>query len=367
MKKASMDIHEERHIEDELERLRAEVDGPPNLDTLTLNIQRLTASIHASYIFENEGKSVLQMLCLLLSSTASGKFYGGWQEFAAELGLSTEQIRCIEYDFKGLEDPTYYVLLTYAQSPDGTLDKVFHALQKIKRLDVINRIKNYVDYFIKALTSTEADKDSFLKSKNIPRAPLVLRPIILMNENSRKHEDGNFNVSQDSEITEIRKKSSESAQTYGSVAMLTFVEDGADTAYHIAKVFRSREPKIGVVILQEQERYVYSRAEEFIDDCFMQVNYIVPILTKGYLETIDGHVNAQKQISTLDAKYSKYVYSLLRHEYVKNHCCNFRTRCIVPDKQLCNIHATPLHPTLQAWFKESDVESFADNILLRKF
>lgn len=54
--------------------------------------------------------------------------------------------------------------------------------------------------------------------------------------------------------------------------MLTFADDGLETAQHITKIFRSKEPKIGVLILQEQENYVYSRAEEFIDDCFKQVN-----------------------------------------------------------------------------------------------
>lgn len=53
--------------------------------------------------------------------------------------------------------------------------------------------------------------------------------------------------------------------------MLTFADDGLETAQHVAKIFRSKEPKIGVLILQEQENYVYSRAEEFIDDCFRQV------------------------------------------------------------------------------------------------
>lgn len=54
--------------------------------------------------------------------------------------------------------------------------------------------------------------------------------------------------------------------------MLTFADDGLETAQHITKIFRSKEPKIGVLILQEQENYVHSRAEEFIDDCFKQVN-----------------------------------------------------------------------------------------------
>lgn len=80
-------------VDPELEKLRREVDGPPNLDTVALNIQRAPTQIHAAYLFEHIGKLALQKLCLLLSSTATGKVYSGWQEFAAHLGLTMEQIR----------------------------------------------------------------------------------------------------------------------------------------------------------------------------------------------------------------------------------------------------------------------------------
>ena len=73
--------------------MRDEIDGPPNLDTVLLSIQRLSSQVHASYLFEREGKSILQKLCLLLSSTATGKKYADWQDFAAYLGLLEEQIR----------------------------------------------------------------------------------------------------------------------------------------------------------------------------------------------------------------------------------------------------------------------------------
>lgn len=60
-------------------------------------------------------------------------------------------------------------------------------------------------------------------------------------------------------------------QRYGCVVMLTFADDGLSTVECITKIFRSKQPRIGVLILQEQEKGVYSRAEEFIDDCFKQV------------------------------------------------------------------------------------------------
>lgn len=78
-------------------KLRREVNGPPNLDTVILNIQRVTRQIHAAYLFEQIGKPTLQKLCLLLSSTATDKIYNGWQDFAAHMGLSIEQIRVCKY------------------------------------------------------------------------------------------------------------------------------------------------------------------------------------------------------------------------------------------------------------------------------
>lgn len=61
-------------------------------------------------------------------------------------------VQCIDYDFKGLQDPTYYVLLTYVQSPEATMDKILSALQKIERFDVINEMKDYVHNLVSAVS-----------------------------------------------------------------------------------------------------------------------------------------------------------------------------------------------------------------------
>lgn len=44
----------------------------------------------------------------------------------------------------------------------------------------------------------------------------------------------------------------------------------------------------------------------------------------------------------------------------------FFIRCIVPDKDVYMIVQASLHPTLQAWFRESDIGDFVNNILLHK-
>ncbi|XP_034193673.1 uncharacterized protein LOC117610420 [Osmia lignaria lignaria] len=349
-----------RNIDPELEKLREEVDGPPNLDTVLLNIQRVTARIHASYLFENIGRPTLQQLCLLLSSTATGKAYSGWQEFASHMGLTMEQIRCIDYDFKGLQDPTYYVLLTYVQHAEATVDRIFSALEKMDRFDIINLIKDNISGLIDAVPQNNVTNESTIaKTKTIPRAPLVLTPIGTIQNIHRKESVDSEHMIQDN----VQK----SKQKFGCIVMLTFADDGLAIAQYIAKIFRSEKPRIGVVMLQEQEDYVYSRAEEFVDDCFKQVNFIVPILTQGYMERIKNprKVYIEDQ-NKLDAKYIKYIYSLLRYEYVNNQCVNYRVRCIVPDKEVYTVANANLHPTLQAWFRQSDIDAFTKHILLRK-
>ncbi|XP_076651162.1 uncharacterized protein LOC143358131 [Halictus rubicundus] len=336
------------HVDPELEKLRNEVDGPPNLDTVALNIQRATCRIHASHLFEQVGRPTLQKLCLLLSSTATGKPYSGWQEFATHMGLTIEQIRCIDYAFKGLQDPTYYVLLAYVQHDGATIDKILSALQQMHRFDVINQIKDNISNLLDAVQQETPVSDStILMTKSIPRAPLILTPL--------------------ESVQQMQTGAQKKKHSLGCIVMLTFAEDGLGTVEYISKLFRSHQAKIGVLILQEQERHVYSKAEEFIDNCFEQVNFIIPILTKGYLERIHNHTKIYSEDQNkLDSKYIKYIYSLMKLEYVKNVCVNFRVRCIVPDNEVHTILRANLHPIFQAWFKESCIDTFISNILLQK-
>lgn len=344
-------------IDTELEKLREEIDGPPNLDTLILNIQRATAQIHASYLFENIGKPTLKKLCLSLSSTATGKIYSGWEEFATHMGLTMDQIHCIDYNFKGMEDPTYYVLLTYAYQAEATIDKIFCALQKMDRFDIINIIKDNIFDLVDAIPQNiSTDESTIVRTNNIPRIPLVLTPVEVVQNIEKKTIDSEHTI-QDN----VQKKK----QQLKCKVMLTFAGDGLTTAQCIAKIFRSEKYRIGTVMLQELEHYVHSMAEEFVDNCFQQVDFIIPILTEGYIERIKNSKKIYMEDQyKLDAKYVKYIYSLSRYEYLNNRCFNYRVRCIVPDNNVHTVLNADLHPILQVWYRVSDIETFVENILL---
>ncbi|XP_044580663.1 uncharacterized protein LOC123262487 [Cotesia glomerata] len=160
------------------------------------------------------------------------------------------------------------------------------------------------------------------RPKILPRVPLVLKPLISENICSTNVPIKKLSSSN---ITSQKKKVNE--RSYGSIVMLTFTKDGEDISKNICRIFREQNPKIGVLILQEQEKFVYSRVEEFIDDCFKQVNYIIPILTTGYINHINNLTNTDDEESlfnNLDHKYVKYLYSLMCFEYCKNNCHNNR-------------------------------------------
>lgn len=345
-----------RNVDPELERLREEVGGPPNLKDVALNIQRATEQIHASYLFENIGKRTLQILCLRLSGTAKRKTYNGWQEFAAHMGISMEQIHCIDYCFTGLQDPTYFVLLAYVQHSGATIDKILIVLQKIERFDVINEIQDYIYDIVNGVSQdSKRNESNILIPGEIPRAPLVLTPINAIQRVQISNNNNSGNVSRDS----LQK----TKQPRGPTVMLTFASDASEIARKVAEIFRSKQPRIRVLILQEQEKYVYSGATEFIDDCYRQVDFIIPILSQGYVERINNPKETYiEDPNELDAKYARYIYCLLKYEFVWNECKNRRVRCIVPDKDVSIVMSTFLHPSLQIWFTESNIDDLSRTI-----
>ncbi|XP_063993388.1 uncharacterized protein LOC135171035 [Diachasmimorpha longicaudata] len=339
----------------------------PVIPLSVLNVMRLSSRIHTGYLFEPDGIPILKILCHLISSTPAGRTYSGWQDFGIHLHLTEAQLHYIKHHLRDHQSPAYYVLLIFVHSTDETMDKVLDALHKMNRLDVVDKLAETLTLFIKSL-SLNSQSTNILRPKSVSNIPEILRPIITSKKLSSTsgtqllHLEGN-DILMNYSSSLIREK-----QNYGSIVMLTFAEDGQNIMKSICQIFREKNPRIGVLILQEQEKLVNSRAEEFIDDCFKQVNYIIPILTKEYTDHINNLRNYGGKLgeNSLDSKYLHYIYSLLRFEYVKNNCSNHRVRCLVPDFYVTTMMKSDLHPVLQAWYRQSDIDEFATNILLKK-
>ena len=97
------------------------------------------------------------------------------------------------------------------------------------------------------------------------------------------------------------------------------------------------------------------------------MNYIVPILTEGYLMSLKGNSHHQgSSLSSIDSIYVKFIHDLMMKHYVQNNCKNNKFRCIIPDDQYLNIinhKHMELDPVLKVYLKESEVEQLACRML----
>lgn len=72
----------------------------------------------------------------------------------------------------------------------------------------------------------------------------------------------------------------------------------------------------------------------------MQVDYVIPIITEGYLWQIaprstsnssNEEFNIQQEQRSLDARYVRLIYVMMNDEYLRDRCVNYRIRPVVAD------------------------------------
>ncbi|KAL0269240.1 UNVERIFIED_CONTAM: hypothetical protein PYX00_007043 [Menopon gallinae] len=102
-----------------------------------------TSKIHAGFLFED--KKTLQDLCLFVGETQNKISDPGWEAFGHHLGLNPCVLKVINHNNFNKEDPTYNLLLAFVQFENATIGKVVQALLDIGRLDVITRIRKYLN------------------------------------------------------------------------------------------------------------------------------------------------------------------------------------------------------------------------------
>ncbi|XP_015523129.2 uncharacterized protein [Neodiprion pinetum] len=332
-------------------------------------LRQCTAKIHAECLFE--APEILQNICLFMSADPVTGFGSNWKKFADKLGLTNQQITVIERDYQAKHSSTWWVLLSFAYNANATVEKVLNVLEDMGRLDIIDKISDsmlrFADRVSEQHKSNEAEGSVLRSAAGIEWLPLVLRPL-----NSRENKlykipgitstlvnDGKF---VDSGIIDNTRPNIPLAMR----VMLTFASDGAEVAKRITKKFRQHEPRIGVLILKEQQDHVFIKSTEFINDCFEQVDTIIPILTKGYFDAINNPPTANEEESSfaLDERYVKYIYQSFTNELVRNDCLGRRVRCIFPEGTKRRDLRVD-HLSLRAWYREENIQDFI-NLLLRR-
>ncbi|XP_046385719.1 uncharacterized protein LOC124155716 [Ischnura elegans] len=384
----------------ELEAIRNSVKPPPNNDSRIDELIRKTRDIHVSFLFSPEGTRLRKELCLTLSSTKPSPFYSGWEDFGHHLGLDP---RIVNFSGIGIlrEDPTFYVVRAYADTEHGTIANLIVALRNIGRPDIIT--KNY-DLFIEFseeihrkyrsseesgyLSVSEGTVDSSNGSSeediqhNIIRYPYNLPavPSILSLHSVQQPErctQINIQVQHQKQEDQLIRAAPINIKTrvpaarpqYGIKVMLTFASDGYEIAKEVAKTMREKReglPRIGVLILQEQQAALAQDDQSFIAGAFQQVDYVIPIITREYIQRILNVENDYVSSTCVDDRYVRYIYVLMNTNYINNGCSNKKCTCIIPDEI---VHSMLKHPKIvneplfKVWHKVSGTEELCKILL----
>ncbi|XP_071448170.1 uncharacterized protein [Hetaerina americana] len=380
----------------ELEAIRNSVKPLPLNDAHIEELIKKNKDIHISFLFGPEGKRLHDELCLTLSSTKQSPIYSGWEDFGYHLGINPQ---VINYLGLGLtrEDPTYNIFRAFAYKENATIANVIEALKRIKRYDII--IKNcglFIDladevhrkYRISEESGYLSLSEGTVESSNgcseddvqptIIKSPynFATGPNILKSHSAEVPErcaQINIQVHHEKQEQQLvraapRSNTRETSSTpkYGVKVMLTFASDGYEVAKAAAKIMREKRdglPRIGVLILQEQLNALAQDDQLFISGSFNQVDYVIPIVTPQYLNRIINVENDDDADAyCVDAKYVRYIYTLMNTNFIKNGCLNKKCRCIIPNEFLHSILRHPLlsrEPLFKVWKKLSETEELS--------
>ncbi|KAF2894474.1 hypothetical protein ILUMI_11674 [Ignelater luminosus] len=324
----------------------------------------------ACLYYTEEGYLLLQNICLLLSGTKSTYLYAGWEDFGIKLGLEPIIIKAIKYSLH-MEDPASYVFLAYIQKEDATVENILFSLYEIKRHDILLEIKDLArkasDSILRKFNTDNTNK-GIIKPVVVPSGPFIFK-------NFSKSIQGSTNTKL---VTESLQRSiphtcqtkTDSKGRYTKTILLTYSNDADDFVKEL--LVRLRKPrgnaKLGILVLHEQQHKLSLCPEEFIYECFEQINYVFPIITKQYLEQITSNTNNTTNFSPLenpDHKYVKYIYRLINAHYLGNGCKNTKVRCIIPDGMVTNILKHPItkHSLFQIWIRLNKIDTLIDAIL----
>lgn len=370
----------------ELQELRESVlSQKVNYSEVAANIKDQVKQIHAGYLFLNHGgKIALAALCKVISSTPASPHFSSWKDLGSVLGISNLQLGCIEQLKYG--DPTELVLKTYSQHVDSTLDQIVSALQAINRFDAIIEAEDGLldlakiarQEQIKRTEDTEGiysifgkgTIDGILRPEYVEtlsyQLPITLRGFPEKSLFITEPLKCDVKLENSSAIIKKEKK-------FSKAVMLTFASDGEEIARKVAKQFRTPRGKhlpIGVLMLEDHAEKVLENPEKFIFHIFPQVHYVIPIITKGYLTSLENGAHQGSSLSSIDTQYVQFIHDLMMKEYIKNNCKNKRFRCIIPDEEfqsVLNHKHMEFDPVLKVYEKESESELLACRILKIKW
>lgn len=103
---------------------------------------------------------------------------------------------------------------------------------------------------------------------------------------------------------------------------------------------------------------------------YFQADYVVPIVTSGYLNSIkDRAPNIPNMTENLDFKYVQFIYSLIVNNYIHlTGCLNKKVRSVIPENQDPNVlMKISMYPDLMPWTNEINFDEVFQEFLKKEF
>ncbi|XP_077289010.1 uncharacterized protein LOC143913217 [Arctopsyche grandis] len=343
----------------------------PNLDSRITEYNDLCTTarrLHASYLFHREKISTdaAAQLCQKIyinmarriGGTIDNLYTSGWKDLGYHLGLTAEEINYIDNSMKAC--PTESILRVFCQGETSNFEQIIQSLIKMERFDVIEGIFDPLKSLLDILNNTDSDQGYNSNSGN----DTMIKP--------------NYFANNLPEVLRWSKKDDvESKETDLPIAMmkinkpcilLTYFDDGIDIAERIYKTIQNQQvvnKQINVICLENEKLDVLTNPEQYIRYYFDEVNYVIPILTEGYLKTIRSPMAVcSSSTNNIDCSYARFIYTLMSSDYINGSgCINRKVRCILPlginRKLLVELSKNPL---LAVWIWENQIDKLISNL-----
>ncbi|XP_045772527.1 uncharacterized protein LOC123872349 [Maniola jurtina] len=293
-----------------------------------------------------------------------------WRELGNALGVAQDDLNYIGNSVK--EDPANIVIKVFMQNESATLDKIVDALEKMNRYDILKAIEepfcNLSQYFNKkddsgyqSESKTPGNKRIFFTNEIENDLPAALNKNYVIKDKEPKPNQPTLRPApiDNKEIDDDKP-----------ILFLTYTEDGLDTAINIQHYINTWEgQQVTVLTLCNRKEQVYQNPEKFIRKYFEKADFIVPIITPGYLNRINPLTPHEPSANdNLDYKYVNFIYNLIINYYIHaTGCLNNKVRSVLPYGVNINVlKEITMYPDLLPYTYESNFNEHFKVFLKKK-
>lgn len=317
-------------------------------------------NLHTSVLYYRNSKTKMGSLCYDAWRILVKKVGGtpnGWRDLGFLLGIKQDDLDYIMNSIQ--DDPIDIVLKLYRLNEKATLDKILDALVKMNRYDILKALEgplsNLAQCFNKDdsgyVSNSKTGQKEIISFKNLPND---LPPALNKNYIATKNERNRPNIPKPTPLlmTENEVKNEK------PILFLTFTEDGLPTAINIQEYVYNWTDITGatVITLNDRKDEVYQNPEKFIREYFEKANFVVPIITSGYLNEIKSNrPGALNTTDNLDFKYANFIYKLIVNHYIHaSGCLNKKVRTVLPQNVDREVFTNiSMYPELMPWTFET--------------